>query len=154
MEDLDELDKKILQLLQRNARITNKELAAKLGLTITPVFERVRKLERRGYIKNYVAILDHEKVNHGLIVFIHVRLQVHNHENIQHLVEEVNTLEEVMECYHVTGETDYLLKVMVKDMKTYEDFVVGKLTRIPGIANMNSALVMSTIKAKTEMVLS
>jgi len=151
MEELDPVDKKILQLLQHNARMTHKELAARLDLSITPVFERVKKLERKGYIKHYAAILDLEKLNHGLTVFIHVKLQVHSNTNIVQLVEEINHLDEVMECYHITGENDYLLKILIKDMKAYETFVVDKLTKIKGIANLNSSIVMSTIKSKTEI---
>jgi len=151
MEDLDPVDKKILQLLQHNARMTHKELSARLDLSITPVFERVKKLERKGYIKHYAAILNPEKLNHGLTVFIHVKLQVHSNTNIVQLVEEINHLDEVMECYHITGENDYLLKILIKDMKAYEAFVVDKLTKIKGIANLNSSIVMSTIKSKTEL---
>ncbi|MDN4166488.1 Lrp/AsnC family transcriptional regulator [Cytophagales bacterium LB-30] len=148
---IDETDRKILRLLQENARMTNKELAAKLDLSITPVYERVKKLERKGYIKGYSARLDHEKIGKGMMVFMHLKLQVHTHENIRHVIEEVDHLEEVMECYHVTGETDYLLKVMVKDMPAYETFVVEKLTKIKGIANINSSIVMSTVKSTTSL---
>lgn len=151
MEELDELDKKILRVLQENARITHKELAVRMNLSITPVFERVKKLERKGYIQRYAAVLDPEKLNHGLIVFIHVKLQLHAHQNIMNLMEGVKNLDEVMECYHITGESDYLLKILVEDMKAYEQFVVDKLTKIPGIGNLNSSIVMSTIKSKTSI---
>jgi DNA-binding Lrp family transcriptional regulator len=124
-----------------------------MGLTITPVFERVKKLERSGYIRKYTAILDHEKLEQGLTVFLQIKLQVHNHESIVNLLSAINKHDEVMECYHVTGETDYLLKILIKDMKAYEKFVVEKLSLIPGIANMNSIIVMSTIKHKTEIEL-
>jgi Lrp/AsnC family transcriptional regulator, leucine-responsive regulatory protein len=150
--DLDDADKKILRLLQENARLTNKDLAKKLGLSITPVFERVRKLEKRGFIKKYVAVLDHEKVNRGMTVFLHIKMQSHNHESIEHLMKEVQSLEEVMECYHVTGETDFLMKVLVPDMRTYEEFVLGKLTKISGIGNINSSIVMREVKHKTSVL--
>lgn len=153
MEDLDHTDKKILLALQKNARITNKELSQQMGLTITPVFERVKKLERSGYVKKYTAILDHVKLEQGLVVFLHIKLQVHNNKSILQLISEVSKLDQVMECYHVTGETDYLLKILVKDMSAYEKFIVDKLSLIPGIANMNSTIVMSTIKHKTEIEL-
>jgi len=151
--DLDDADKKILRLLQENARLTNKDLAKKLGLSITPIFERVRKLEKRGFIKKYVAVLDHEKVNRGMTVFLHIKMQSHNHESIERLMQEVQSLEEVMECYHVTGETDFLMKVLVPDMRAYEDFVLGKLTKIQGIGNINSSIVMREVKHKTEVIL-
>jgi Lrp/AsnC family leucine-responsive transcriptional regulator len=146
LDELDEIDKNILRHLQSNARITNKDLAKELGLSVTPVFERVKKLERKGYIKKYVAVLDHEKLNHGLVVFMHIKMQSHNHESISLLMEAVNHLNEVMECYHVTGETDFLMKVLVPDMKSYEEFVLNKLTRISGIGNINSSMVMSAVK--------
>jgi Lrp/AsnC family transcriptional regulator, leucine-responsive regulatory protein len=150
--DLDDADKKILRLLQENARLTNKDLAKKLGLSITPVFERVRKLEKRGFIKKYVAVLDNEKVNRGMTVFLHIKMQSHNHESIERLMQEVQSLEEVMECYHVTGETDFLMKVLVPDMRTYEEFVLGKLTKISGIGNINSSIVMREVKHKTSIL--
>jgi Lrp/AsnC family transcriptional regulator, leucine-responsive regulatory protein len=152
MGDIDETDKKILRLLQRNARITNKDLADKLGLSITPIFERVRKLEKRGYIKRYVAVLDYEKLDRGMIVFLHIKMQAHNNESIMRLMEEVNTLDEVMECYHVTGETDFLLKVLVPNMRAYEDFVLGKLTKVKGIGNINSSIVMREVKHKMDIL--
>lgn len=152
MEDIDDIDKKILRLLQHNARMTNKDLAIKLGLSITPIFERVRKLEKRGYIKRYVAVLDHEKLDRGMVVFLHIKMQAHSNESIMRLMEEVNILDEVMECYHVTGETDFLLKVLVPNMRAYEDFVLGKLTKVKGIGNINSSIVMREVKHKTDIL--
>jgi len=152
MEDLDGLDRKILQFLEQNARITNKELASQLELSITPVFERVKKLERRGYIKKYVAVLDHEKLNKGMVVFLHIKMQAHNHESIARLMAEAQKLDEVMECYHVTGDNDFLMKVLMPDMKAYEEFVLNKLTKISGIGNINSSIVMSTVKQKTHIL--
>lgn len=152
MEDIDDLDRKILQLLEQNARITNKELAKQLELSITPVFERVKKLERRGYIKKYVAVLDHEKLDKGMVVFLHIKMQAHNHESIVRLMTEAQKLDEVMECYHVTGDTDFLMKVLMPDMKAYEEFVLNKLTKITGIGNINSSIVMSTVKQKTHIL--
>ncbi len=151
MSEIDGVDKKILRLLQQNARLTNKELASRLELSITPVFERVRKLEKHGFIKKYVAVLDHEKLDRRMIVFMHIKMQSHNHESLTHLMKEVQGLEEVMECYHVTGETDFLMKVLVPDMKAYEAFVLGKLTRISGIGNINSSMVMSIVKEKNDI---
>jgi Lrp/AsnC family transcriptional regulator, leucine-responsive regulatory protein len=152
MDLLDDTDKKILRLLQQNARLTNKALATRLGLSITPVFERVRKLENRGFIKKYVAVLDHEKLNQGMVVFLHIKMQAHNHDSIANLMMEVQQLDEVMECYHVTGETDFLMKVLVPNMRSYEDFVLGKLTKISGIGNINSSIVMREVKHKTEVI--
>ena len=152
MDTIDEIDKKILRLLQNNARLTNKDIASKLGLSITPIFERVRKLEKRGFIKRYVAVLNHEKLDRGMIVFLHIKMQAHSNESIMRLMEEVNRLDEVMECYHVTGETDFLLKVLVPNMRAYEDFVLGKLTKVKGIGNINSSIVMREVKHKTDII--
>jgi Lrp/AsnC family leucine-responsive transcriptional regulator len=152
MEYLDDMDRKILHLLEQNARITNKELARQLELSITPVFERVKKLERRGYIKKYVAVLDHEKLDKGMVVFLHIKMQAHNHESISRLMAEAQKLDEIMECYHVTGDNDFLMKVLMPDMKAYEEFVLNKLTKITGIGNINSSLVMSTVKQKTHIL--
>ncbi len=151
MDDLDEIDIKILHLLQADARMTNKEMAAKLDLSITPIFERVRKLEKRGYITNYAAIVNPYKVNLGMIVFLTLRIAQHKSEIIKKVEQEVALLPEVMECYHIAGEDDYLLKVMVKDMTDYEHFVVDKLTKIENIGHVRSNFVMSVVKHKTAL---
>lgn len=149
MEDLDAIDLKILRMLQADARMTHKQLAAALDLTITPVFERVKKLERRGFIRGYVALLEPQKVGKGLIVFLTVRLSQHKSEVLQGLREEVIRLPEVMECYHIAGEEDYLLKVMVRDIAAYEQFLTNKLTKIAHISHVKSNFVMSVIKQTT-----
>ncbi len=148
MINLDELDIKILQILQQDARITHKELAAQLNLSTTPVFERVKKLERKGYIKHYSAVLDYQKLGFGLVVFILVKMQVHDNKHIEQLIAEVKKLEEVVECYHITGEHDYLLKILIEDMNAYQQFIRTKLSTIPGIVHMNSSIVMSTEKSE------
>lgn len=149
MEELDATDIKILHLLQADARLTNKQLASHLDLSITPVFERVKKLERRGYIKRYAALLDAPRVGKGLIVFLTVRLLQHRSEMIERIRQEVMRLPEVMECYHIAGEEDYLLKVMVRDIAAYERFLLDKLTKIENIGHVKSSLVMSVIKHQT-----
>ena len=146
MSKLDSLDIKILQLLQKDARITHKELATQLGPSTTPVFERVKKLERKGYIKHYAAVLDYEKLGFGLVVFILVKMQVHDNAHIEQLIREVKKLEEVVECYHITGEHDYLLKIVIEDMNAYQKFIRNKLSAIPGIVHLNSSIVMSIEK--------
>lgn len=146
MSKLDSLDIKILQILQKDARITHKELAAQLDLSTTPVFERVKKLERKGYIKHYSAVLDYEKLGFGLVVFILVKMQVHDNAHIEQLIREVKKLEEVVECYHITGEHDYLLKIVIEDMNAYQKFIRNKLSTIPGIVHLNSSIVMSIEK--------
>jgi Lrp/AsnC family leucine-responsive transcriptional regulator len=149
MNELDAIDLKILQMLQTDARLTHKQLAAALDLTITPVFERVKKLERRGFIRGYVALLEPQKVDKGLIVFLTIRLSQHKSEVLQGLRKEVMSLPEVMECYHIAGEEDYLLKVMVRDIAAYERFLTNKLTKIAHISHVKSNFVMSVIKQTT-----
>jgi len=153
MKELDQTDLKILAFLQKDARMTNKELAARLDLSITPVFERIKKLERKGYIQKYTAVLDAEKVNRGLIVFLTIRMAQHRKDLIQKLEEMVKNLPEIMECYHLAGEDDYLLKVMVKDMQAYQQFVVNKLISIENVGHVNSHFVMSVVKSETELFL-
>ena len=117
---LDETDLQILKTLQRNAKLTTKELADTVHLTPTPVFERQKRLERQGYIKKYVAILDPEKLDQGLLVFCKVKLQQINHDMANAFTRRIMRLPEVTECYNTSGSYDYLLKVRARDMKQYQ----------------------------------
>ena len=146
---LDDTDRKILNILQENARITNKELASELGLSITPVFERIKKLEKGGYIQKYVALVDHQKVEKSMIVFVFLQSKEHNHKKVQEILDYMQQLPEVMECYHVGGEHDYLLKVMIKDMQEYESFLLQKLMVYENVNHVKSTFVLSQIKHKT-----
>ena len=146
MAMLDELDLKILSLLQENARLTNKEIAEKVGRTVTPVFERVRKLEQQGYIKKYMAVLDAAKLNIDLLAYTNVRLKEHSQKMISAFEKAILQFPEVMECVHLTGNYDYLLKVAVTDMAAYHSFIVNKLARLPNIGNVQSGFVMKEIK--------
>ncbi len=146
MENLDKLDVDILRLLQANAHYTNKEIAARLKLTITPVFERIRRLENQGYIKQYVALLDKQKIGKALTAFCSVSLRHHTKENVEQFEREIQQFSEVQECYHVAGASDFLLKVSVKNMAEYHDFVRNKLSTIENIGNLNSSFVLSEIK--------
>lgn len=143
---MDKTDKALLRALQENAKLTNKELAAQLGLTITPVHERIKKLEREGYISHYSAVVNPQKVGLALHVFCSVSLKDHQKEFIEQFERDVMALEEVLECYHIGGQFDYLLKVMVKDMETYRMFVSQKLSELDNIGNVQSSFVMSEIK--------
>ncbi|WP_252940333.1 Lrp/AsnC family transcriptional regulator [Roseivirga pacifica] len=143
---MDRVDKELLRLLQENAKLTNKELAAKLGLTITPVHERIKKLEREGFISRYSAIVNRHKVDLGLEVFCSVSLKDHQKEFIEQFERDVMALEEVTECYHIGGRFDYLLKVAIKNMEAYRDFVSQKLAELDNIGNVQSSFVMSEIK--------
>ena len=145
-EILDETDLEILKTLQKNAKLTTKELADAVHLTPTPVFERQKRLEKKGYIKKYVAILDPEKLNQGLLVFCKVKLQQINHEIADAFVRRIQRIPEVTECYNTSGNYDYLLKVRAADMKQYQAFVLNKLGEIEMLASIESTFVMSEVK--------
>ena len=146
VETLDEIDLQILRILQKNAKLTTKELAEKVNLTPTPVFERQRRLERKGYIRKYVAILDAERLNQGLLVFCKVKLKHINHEIADQFTHRIQRIPEVTECYNTSGQYDYLLKVRASDMKQYQEFVLNKLGTIESVGSIESTFVMSEIK--------
>ena len=146
MTTLDDIDIQILKTLQKNAKLTTKELADAVHLTPTPVFERQKRLEKRGYIKKYVAILDPEKLNQGLLVFCKVKLTQINHEIADAFVRRIQRIPEVTECYNTSGAYDYLLKVRAKDMKQYQEFVLTKLGDIENVGAIESTFVMSEVK--------
>jgi len=148
---IDHLDKKILNLLQENGRITNAQLAKEVGLSPPPMLERVRKLEKNGYIKKYVALVDPKKLERGTIAFVAVALRFHRQDAIQEFVTEIQKIPEVLECYHITGEEDYLLKVVIKDISEYERFLLEKLTRFSGISKIKTSFILSTLKQETKI---
>jgi len=143
---LDEIDIKLLKRLQNNSNITTKELASHVNLSATPVFERIKKLEKEGYIKKYVAILDADKMNRSLIAFCNVTLKEHTKAIGNKFVQDIKSLKEVTECYNTSGDYDFLLKVMVKDMKHYQDFVLNSLGSIENIGSTHTSFVMGEIK--------
>ena len=145
-DTLDATDLQILRTLQKNAKLTTKELAEAVHLTPTPVFERLKRLERQGYIKKYVAVLDPDKLDQGLQVFCKVKLKQINHEIADAFVRRINRIPEVTECYNTSGNYDYLLKVRAKDMKQYQAFVLNKLGEIEMLASIESTFVMSEVK--------
>ena len=145
-DNLDETDLQILKTLQKNAKLTTKELADSVHLTPTPVFERLKRLERQGYIKKYVAVLDPDKLNQGLLVFCKVKLKQINHEIADAFVRKIMRIPEVTECYNTSGAYDYLLKVRAADMKQYQEFVLTKLGDIASVGSIESTFVMSEIK--------
>ena len=149
MENLDNVDLTILKLLQQNAQITSKELSSHLNLSLSPIYERIKRLEKDGYIKPYVTILDKEKMGFTLIGFCHVSLKEHAKPFLDKFEEDVLQFNEVVECYHVTGNFDYMLKVLIKDMKEYQNFIVNKLAILENIGNAQSQFVMTEIKNTT-----
>lgn len=144
--ELDATDLQILKTLQKNAKLTTKELAEAVHLTTTPVFERQKRLEKQGYIKKYVAVLDPEKLGQGLQVFCKVKLKQINREIAEAFTRRIMRIPEVTECYNTSGAYDYLLKVRARDMKQYQDFVLTKLGDIESVGSIESTFVMSEIK--------
>jgi len=148
---IDSIDKDILRMLQKDAHITNREISLKLHLTTTPVHERIKRLEKDGYIKKYVALLDKEKLEKGLTVFCNVSLKQRTNENGKKLVQEIQSIPEVVECYNIAGDYDFLLKILVKDMPAYQKFVLGVLGTLKSIGSVKSIFVMGEIKHTTSV---
>ncbi len=150
---LDEIDKKILNILQDDGRITNAQLANQVGLSPPPMLERVKKLEKNGIIKKYVAILEPGKVDKSTVVIVSLSLARHRIKSIENVTQKLLEFPEIMECYHIAGEADYLLKVIVKDVLQYEAFILKKLVQIPAIQRIKSHVVLSTLKSDTKIAI-
>ena len=149
----DQTDRKILEILQENGRITNAKLAEMVGISPPSMLERVRKLEASGVIDKYVALVDRKKVGYGLTAMIIVSPSLHQVSSLNLVVEKLAELEEVQECYQLTGDVDFLLKVAVKDMDSYTEFVNNRLSGIPGIQNIKTSFVLRTIKHSTSIAI-
>ena len=145
-ELLDAVDMEILRALQKNARLTTKELAAMVNLSTTPVFERVKRLEQRGYVKGYVAVLDAEKLGRGYVVFCSVKMRRIGREIAEDFARVVRSIPEVTECYNISGSYDYLLKIHAPNMKYYQEFVLNILGNIDHLGSLESTFVMDEIK--------
>lgn len=145
-ELLDAVDMEILRALQKNARLTTKELAAMVNLSTTPVFERVKRLEQRGYVKGYVAVLDAEKLGRGFVVFCSVKMRRIGREIAEDFARVVRSIPEVTECYNISGSYDYLLKIHAPNMKYYQEFVLNILGNIDHLGSLESTFVMDEIK--------
>ena len=143
---LDETDIKILRLLQQDARLTLKEIGARVNLSSTPVYERFKRLEREGYIRKYVAVLDVEKLNMGFTVYCSVKLKQQNLEVSDTFAKAMLGLREVTECYNISGQFDYLLKIQASSMKTYREFVLNVLGTMPEVYSFESTFVMDELK--------
>ncbi|RZL47028.1 MAG: Lrp/AsnC family transcriptional regulator [Pedobacter sp.] len=146
MTDIDETDLLLLKILANNAKHTNKELAAMVNLSPSPVFERMKRLESNGYIKKYIAVLNAEKFNQGFIVFCNIKLKQHDKKIGHQFVDDILNIDEVVECYNISGDYDFILKVYAKDMKHYQDFVFNKLGSVESIGSTHSTFVMAEIK--------
>jgi len=143
---MDKIDRSILNLLQKDGKITIKEIAERLNLTTTPIFERVKKLEREGYIKSYKAILDRKKVGLQLMVFCNVTLNLHQTDYLKKFEKDIQQFPEVVECYHVAGMFDYLIKIYADDMESYQKFLSNKLASLENISKVQSSFVMTEVK--------
>ncbi|TQD40037.1 Lrp/AsnC family transcriptional regulator [Haloflavibacter putidus] len=150
---LDQTDKAILNLLQNDAKITTKEIAFRLQLSMTAIHERIKKLEREEIITKYVALINKKKVEKNLMVFCHVKLSKHNKETLSKFEREILQLPEILECAHVSGDYDYILKIYVKNMEAYRDFLVHKLTAIDGISNTHGMFTVNEVKSSTQIFL-
>lgn len=145
-EKLDATDIRILRALQQNARLTVKELAARVNLSPSPTFERQKRLEREGYIQRYVAVADHHKLGNHVIVLCNIRLKQHTQELIQQFMDTVQGIEQITECYNTSGDFDFQIKVFARDMKAYQDFMLNTLGNIDCIGSLHSIFVIGEIK--------
>jgi len=143
---LDSIDRKILELLQANSNITNAQLALEIGLSPAPTLERVKKLETQGVIKSYHAVVDMASVGLGVCTFVTVSLKGHNKDNIEKFIKAISKIPEVVECHHVTGQADFILKVVASDIPAYQNLMLEKVTNIEVVDNMQSTVILSTFK--------
>lgn len=150
---MDKIDREILMLLQEDAKRNTKEISSLIGLSVTPTYERIKKLEQRKVIKSYVALLDKSKVDKNVIAYCQITLAKHQKELINNFKEEVLLLTEVMECHHVSGNYDFLLKVSLKDINEFHDFINEKLSLVGGILTIQSSFVMNSVKESTAYML-
>jgi DNA-binding Lrp family transcriptional regulator len=146
---LDELDINILQILQSNARISNVELARRVNLSPPATLARVKRLDESGYIEGHATLVNRRKAGYDMLCFVSVSLQLHDIEQVTGFRDAVGQMPEVLECHHVTGDYDYLLKVVAHNTKDLENFLLRKLTPIPGVARIHTSLVLNEVKSTT-----
>lgn len=151
---LDATDISILSALQDNSRLTVKEIASAIHLSPTPTFERIKRLEREGFIRKYIAILDAEKINCGFIAFCYLKMKQHTYENAMRIMEAVEKIPEIAECYNISGDYDFLLKIYTRDMKSYQKFLLRILGDLDCIGSLNSSFVLGEVKNTHELPLS
>ena len=147
---LDHIDKQILRILQEQGRITNSDLADKINLTPPPTAERVKKLEKNGLIRKYVALMDPTKIDFNSFIFVEIVLSKHGQDAVNEFMNAIVELDEVMECHHITGKADFLLKVIAKDIPTYREFMISVLTALPHVKHLETFVVLSTLKQETK----
>jgi Lrp/AsnC family transcriptional regulator, leucine-responsive regulatory protein len=152
MIELDDKDLQILKLVQENAKLTVRDIAEKVNLSATPTHERIKRLEKNGVIRQYAAILDNRMLNKGIMVICNISLRDHDKKTAQGLIESVKKFPEVLECYNISGEFDFMLKIIAESMESYHDFFVNKLSEIKGIGQTKSSFVMDVIKDTHEII--
>lgn len=150
---LDEVDVQLLSLLQQDGRITNADLAKKVGLSPPSVLQRVRILEKAGLIKGYFGILDAEKLGLRITALAMISLSLHQEQPIERFRRSVNEIPEILECYHISGEADFLLKIVVRDIRAYEQLIRERLSKIKGIQQIKTSFVLATTKHTTQIPL-
>lgn len=146
---LSKIDGEILRILQVNGRISNIELAKQINMSPPPTLERVKKLEKKGYIKKYVALVDPVSIGINNLAFVEVTLSRHGKDVVDNFIGEINKINEVMECHHITGDADFLLKIAIRDITAYEELLLHKLTDLPNIQHLKTLVVLSTMKNET-----
>ena len=146
MNQLDATDVAILKILQEDATLSTRQIAQRVNLSPTPVFERIRRLRSEGYIRKVAAVLDEEKLGCSFVAFCYIKMQQHTFENARKIMEAVQKIDEIAECYNVSGDYDFLMKVYVSSMKEYQEFVLRILGELDCIGGLNSCFVMGEVK--------
>ena len=146
---MDATDTKILDLLQADAKITIKEMAKQLHLSTTPVFDRIKRMEKQGIIEKYVTLINPKKINKKLTVFVDLTVNDHSHGGIENFINYIIGFPEVMECHHITGDADVFIKILLEDMEAYNQFVLNILSVAPHVGNVRSRFSLSTRKSTT-----
>lgn len=149
--NIDNIDKKILETLQDNGRIKNSDLAKIINISPPPTAERVKKLEKNGYIKKYTALVDPTKVGITCFTFVEVTLVRHGKAAVERFMRSIVEIEEVLECHHITGDADFLLKIATKDIPSYEQLLIQTLTALPDVQHLKTLVVLSTLKQETKI---
>lgn len=149
--NLDKYERRILQLLQRDATLTTAAIAEEVGLSPSPCWRRIDRLEREGFIKRRVALLDRNKVGLRAQIFAQIKLNAHGRANLDEFTAAIGNFPEVLECYVLMGSVDFLLRIVAEDIEAYERFFFQQLSQIPGVQEVNSVVALSEIKATTEL---
>jgi DNA-binding Lrp family transcriptional regulator len=150
---LDDIDKATLRALQVNGRLTNIELAQQINLSPPAAHARMKRLQKDGYVRSYTAIVDREKAGYDLLCFVHVSLQIHQVEQVDKFHKQIRQMPEVLECHHITGEYDYLLKVALRNRQDMQRFIVDRLTPVAGVSRIHTSLALNEIKSTTALPL-